>query len=141
MERRFQFGQPAVRHPSTDRSRSAMKPAADDLENRRRAWEALSDLYLDTDTSLSRPWRAEILASLPYSLEELEQILVEEVHPACRSNLLSVAGEWVGFDMEWLEGRILRRFHPLSPLRRFALARFTIPHSTEWKAEIVRLRN
>ena len=49
-----------------------MKSAVEDLENRRRAWEALSDLYLDTDTSLSRQWRAAILAASPYSLEELE---------------------------------------------------------------------
>jgi len=65
-----------------------MKPAADDLENRRRAWEALSDLYLDTDTSLSRPWRAEILASLPYSLEELEQILTAAERERTRFQLM-----------------------------------------------------
>ena len=124
-------------------SRTTMKSAVEDLENRRRAWEALSDLYLDTDTSLSRQWRAAILAASPYSLEELEQILVEEIHPACRSNLLCVAGEWAGFDMEWLEQRILRRVRSRSPLRRFTLARLTVPRSTEWqrtKEEVVRLR-
>src|SRR5262245_29072371 len=86
-----------------------MKPAAEDLENRRRAWEALSDLYLDTDTSRSRSWRAQTLAASPYSLEELDQILIDEIDPACRTNSLSTAGEWAGFDMEWLENRILQQ--------------------------------
>jgi hypothetical protein len=120
-----------------------MKPAAEDLDNRRRVWEALSDLYLDTDTSLSRQWRANILAACPYSLQELERILIEEVHPVCRSNLLCLAGEWAGFDQQWLEARILRRSRSRSPFRRFALARITVPRSTEWwrtKEEIVRLR-
>ncbi len=120
-----------------------MKPATEDLENRRRAWEALSDLYLDTDTSLSRQWRAQILAASPYSLDELEHILIEEIHPACRANLLCVAGEWAGFDMEWLEARILRRSRSRWPFHRFSLARLAVPRSVEWqqtKDEIVRLR-
>jgi hypothetical protein len=120
-----------------------VKPAAEDLDNRRRVWEALSALYLDTDTSLSRQWRADILAASPYSLQELEDILVEEVHPVCRLNLLCVAGEWAGFDLAWLEARILRRARSWSPFRRFALARVIGPRSLEWrrtKEEIVRLR-
>jgi hypothetical protein len=122
-----------------------MKPVVEDLEDRRRAWEGLSDLYLDTDTSLSREWRAQILATSPYSFDELERILIEEVHPACRANLRRVAGAWAGFDMKWLEARILRLLRSRSPFRRFslALARFTVPRSTEWqrtKDEIARLR-
>ena len=47
-----------------------MKPAADDLNHRRIAWEALSDLYLETDTSLLRDWRVERLLETPYTTEE-----------------------------------------------------------------------
>jgi hypothetical protein len=39
----------------------------------------------------------------------LRAILTAEVHPACAANLLSPAGEWAGFDTDWLEQRILAR--------------------------------
>jgi hypothetical protein len=70
-------------------------------------WEALSTLFLDTDVSLLRHYRAEILTASPYSLPEIEEILADEVFPVCHWNLLSIAGEWAGFDPEWLEKRIL----------------------------------
>ncbi|MGH9959894.1 MAG: DUF7079 family protein [Pyrinomonadaceae bacterium] len=35
-----------------------------------------------------------IIAASPYSLEEIESILVDEVYPICKYNLLNVAGEW-----------------------------------------------
>jgi hypothetical protein len=35
--------------------------------------------------------------------------LLAEVHPACVANLHSPAGEWAGFDADWLEQRILGR--------------------------------
>ena len=112
-----------------------LKPASEDIENRRPVWQALSDLFLDTDTSLSREWRARELSRSPYSIEELEEILVTEVYPACRSNLLSIAGEWAGFDMEWLEGKIQRRASsPLKALHCFNLGRLTVPASFEWRA-------
>jgi len=112
-----------------------MKHALDDLDHRRPVWEALSDLFLDTDTSLSRSWRIGILAASPYSIEELQQILIDEVYPVCRSNLWQIAGEWAGFDLQWLECRILRRLR--SPLRRIfhtlSLGRLTVPLSSEWR--------
>ncbi|WP_456299285.1 DUF7079 family protein [Methylocaldum marinum] len=76
-----------------------MPPAEDDLDHRRPVWDALSSLFLDTDTSLSREWRVKLLASSPYSVEQLEHILVDEVYPICRWNLFSIAGEWAGFDV------------------------------------------
>lgn len=112
-----------------------MKPAAEDLEHRRPVWEALSSLFLDTDTSLLRSWRVGILAASPYSIEELQEILVDEVYPVCRSNLFSIAGEWAGFDPEWLENRILRRLRsPFHRWRRFSLGRITVHLSLEWSA-------
>ena len=111
-----------------------MKPAQEELEHRPPVWEALSGLFLDTDTSLARTWRVGILASSPYSIDELQEILVDEVYPVCRSNLFSVAGEWAGFDPEWLQGRILRRLRsPLHRCRWCSLGRLTVRLSSEWR--------
>lgn len=113
----------------------AQQPPKDDLQRRRPVWEALSTLFLDTDTSLDRQRRAQVLAASEYSLGELEEILLTEVYPACAINLRSPAGEWAGFDSEWLEERILSR--PPSRIHRFTPGRLLF--SREWrrtKAEI-----
>jgi hypothetical protein len=120
-----------------------MKTAADDVENRRPVWEALSDMFLDTDVSLFREARINRLAASPYSISELELILVKEVYPVCVGNLLCIAGEWAGFDEKWLEEQILRRSHSRKLFRVFNLGRLTVLHSSEWratKAGIVALR-
>jgi len=112
-----------------------MKPAIDDLPNRRPVWEALSDLFLDTDVSLARNWRIEKLAASPYSVKDLERILIHEVHPICVINLFSVAGEWAGFDQIWLENRILHHLASRTRTFRFLnLAHLTVPFSSEWRA-------
>jgi hypothetical protein len=111
-----------------------MTKAADDVDNRRPVWEALSDLFLDTDVSLARNWRIKKLAESPYSLAELEVILVDEVYPACIGNLLCVAGGWSGFDQCWLEQRILRHSHARWTIRLFNLGRLTVPFWSEWRA-------
>ncbi|WP_350283753.1 hypothetical protein [Nitrosomonas sp.] len=112
----------------------SIKPAAEDLAARQPVWEALSDMFLDMDTSLSRQWRADQLARSPYSIEQLEFILVNEVYPICKYNLLSMAGEWAGFDPEWLKEKILchlgsrfRFWHTLN------LGCFTVHASVEWR--------
>jgi hypothetical protein len=101
------------------------------LTHRRPVWEALSTMFLDTDVSTSRDWRANALAASPYSVAELEQILIHEVYPVCQPNLRSVAGEWSGFDSEWLHQAIVSR--PAHGMRAwFNLGRFTIPRDDEW---------
>jgi hypothetical protein len=85
-------------------------PAADDLANRDPVWAALSEMFLDTELDTDDIRRVgAVLATSPYELSELEIILLDEVYPACRSNLFLVAGEWAGFDQDWLRERILRR--------------------------------
>jgi hypothetical protein len=86
-----------------------LKPAAQDLIQRRPVWLALSDLFLDTDVSLSREWRIRTLADSTYTIDEIEAILIDEVYPVCYVNMLSVAGEWAGFNEKWLEERILQQ--------------------------------
>ena len=51
-----------------------LKSISEDAASRRPVWLALSDMFLDTDTSLSRDWRVKELARSPYSLAELEEI-------------------------------------------------------------------
>ncbi len=69
-------------------------------------WNALSELYLDTDVTLSYDHIVRTLAASPYSLDELHEMLMYDVHPALYPNLMSVAGEWAGFDDAWLLERI-----------------------------------
>ena len=90
-----------------------MRPPAEDLDRRRKAWLALSDLFLDTELGeLERDGLARVLAALGYTPEELRAILRDEVYPVCAPNLLAVTGNWSGFDLDWLEPRILRRRPP-----------------------------
>ena len=109
-----------------------MKPEDIDIEARRPVWEALSTLFLDTDVTLLRDYRVGKLAESPYTLDELEEILREEVFPVCSWNLFSVAGVWSGFDQEFLEKAIMKRMR-----RRFkmslGLGRSFITRSEEWK--------
>jgi hypothetical protein len=119
-----------------------LKSVAQDILARRPVWQALSDLFLDTDTSLTRDWRIRELAESPYSVEELEEILVTEVYPVCRWNLLSVAGEWSGFDPEWLEDKITRRVNSrFRVLHTFNLGWITVHASVEWRATKIGVRS
>lgn len=79
-----------------------------DLEGRRQIWLALSDLFLDSDVTTSYDYIARICAASEYSADELYFILKKEVAPACAANLLCVAGEWAGFNEQWLEQRIVK---------------------------------
>jgi hypothetical protein len=86
-----------------------MRAASFELERRRPVWEALSELYLDVELQSEDHQRiARVLSASGYSEFELEQILRREVGPLLFVNLLSVAGEWTGFDLGWLEASILR---------------------------------
>ncbi len=103
------------------------------LSHRRPVWDALSTLFLDTDVSTSRGWRASELAASPYSLPQLEQILIHEVYPVCQPNLRSMAGEWSGFDSEWLHDAILML--RTSGIRAwFNLGKLRMPRDDEWVA-------
>ena len=126
-----------------------MTPAHADLARRRPVWLALSDLFLDTDVQLFRGLNTRLLAASPYSVDELDTILREEVYPACSFNLSLVAGEWAGFDEIWLERRILRGGPPPRTwwrrLARYLTLGWSIPvrlptEWSDWRAEVARLR-
>jgi hypothetical protein len=80
--------------------------AVDELDPRIPVWNALSQLYLDTDVALAYDGIVWTLATSPYSLDTLHEMLMYDVHPALYPNLMSVAGEWAGFDDAWLHARI-----------------------------------
>lgn len=81
-----------------------------EVDRRRPVWVALSDLYLDTELERSDHDRiADAIIASGYSVEEVEQILRREVGPIVGANLLSIAGEWEGFDEDWLVEAILQR--------------------------------
>jgi hypothetical protein len=108
-------------------------PMSQDVEHRQPVWDALATMFLDTDVTTSREWRAGALAASPYSLSQLEQILIHEVYPVCQPNLRSMAGEWAGFDSKWLRDAILAR--PASRVRAwFNFGKFTMPRDDEWVA-------
>lgn len=88
--------------------------------DRRTAWLALSDLYLDTEVEAFHDAIAATLAGLPYTDAELEAILLQDVHPVLRWNLLGVAGAWAGFDEAHLYAAIERALRRPAWMRRLS---------------------
>lgn len=88
---------------------STMKLSEREVKLRKPVWIALAELYLDTDSSLSYEYVVKVCAASKYTTDELEAILRNEVAPAVSGNLLSVAGEWSGFDENWLVKEIRKR--------------------------------
>jgi len=86
-----------------------MKPIAlsdQELRERLPVWEALSEFWLDTElTATQLEGIAHAIASSPYFVSEVRLIHDYEVAPALYPNLLSVAGEWAGFDTDLLQAR------------------------------------
>ncbi len=76
------------------------------------------ELFLDTEFDDSDYHRiAGILVSSPYSIQDIEDILRFEVYPVLICNLRSVAGEWSGFDREWLQKKIEPRINRRPKIR------------------------
>ncbi len=96
---------PAAHTPAVQRT--PLTP--EELERRRPVWSALSDLFLDTEVRPAHPWRARVCARSGLDLPALRAIFDDELHPLLYSNLLSIAGEWGGFDEAWLESAIVSR--------------------------------
>ena len=66
----------------------------EELLRRRPVWEAMSDLFLDTENRWSVPYVARRCAESGYDDETLERIFWAEVFPEAIENLLQVAGDW-----------------------------------------------
>lgn len=79
-----------------------------DIPERKPIWTALSSLYLDTELQ----WYefrhiAKVIKESPYSLAEVKMMNSYEVFPILWTNMISVAGEWSGFDDEWVAQKII----------------------------------
>ncbi len=84
-----------------------MTSAAPRAEERAPVWNALSELFLDTELQGDDHERiARILAASPYSEKKLEEILLFEVTPVLKANLMCAAGEWTGFDEAWMREKM-----------------------------------
>jgi hypothetical protein len=87
-----------------------MEPPERDQADRRPIWDALQDVWMDTELAFVLPGMAEVCAASKYSIEELEQIYWNEVRPAVKFNLWDLpAPEWAGFELEGLTRLILAK--------------------------------
>ena len=80
------------------------------LARREPVWLVLSEFYLDTELQPAdfRRIRA-VFDQSGYSEREIRQIDYEEVGPVLVGNLLSMVGEWAGFDEAALLAAVSKR--------------------------------
>jgi len=76
------------------------------LDLRSEIWLDFAEHFLDTETRQLIPASAARCVQAGLSVEEASAIWRFEVAPAVWGNLYSVAGEWAGWDRDWLIARI-----------------------------------
>jgi hypothetical protein len=84
--------------------------SAVDIERRLPVWLAMSELFLDTEldpVDFARIRTA--LGASDYDSADLSGIFLQEVVPVLGHNLLSVVGEWAGWDADDLRRLLLPR--------------------------------
>lgn len=78
----------------------------EEIRIRRPIWSLLSELWLDAELGdRQRELFALELSGSTFSVAELRDIHDREVAPVVSRNLDSIAGEWAGFDPDWLAER------------------------------------
>lgn len=89
-----------------------MKDVNNELITKRKdVWEAISNFYLDTEIDESDyDYLANTFEQSDYTIEELQDIDLYEVFPTLYINLLSIAGEWAGFDQTWLNQKCYKNY-------------------------------
>ncbi|MET4108272.1 hypothetical protein [Hymenobacter sp. UYP22] len=94
-----------------------------DAERRKPVWVALADLYLDTELQEQDFQHiAVVCAESGFSWAEILLINYNEVAPALWFNVQELAGEWAGWNEEWLVARIQQCYRP-APRKWFGSAR------------------
>jgi hypothetical protein len=79
-------------------------------------WEALSDLFRDTEvTDLDIRHIARVIRASGVPVPEVEAILWNEVFPVLHPNLRSVTGVWTGWSREWLRAHLQPSAGPPRP--------------------------
>jgi hypothetical protein len=116
-----------------------------EIEERLPVWEVLSEFFLDTELRSDDYERiARALAATAYSEAEIEGILIGEVYPVCKWNLLTVAGEWAGFDAGWLKEKIAPYYGKRPRLRFLFLPMHHWMYARHWtkvKARMLEIRS
>ncbi len=79
----------------------------DELATRQPLWEAMSDLFLDTEVRWSVPHVAFACVASGLDDETLERIFWAEVFPEAIGNLTQVAGEWAMLKLD--EAALIKR--------------------------------
>jgi hypothetical protein len=85
---------------------SGMIPRSMDLTDQHELWEAMADLFLDTETRYRIPEIAGRCVRNGLTRQKARNIWRYEVTPAVWHNLIDVAGEWAGWPTDWLIARI-----------------------------------
>jgi hypothetical protein len=81
-----------------------------EIERQKPVWAAISESWLDTELTQDNLQRiAEVMKRSSYSVPQLRDIYLFEVAPVVFPNLVAVAGEWDGFDEEWLFTEVAKR--------------------------------
>ena len=75
-------------------------------------WTAMAEHFLDTETRQRLPSTAWVCVEAGLTSEAAHTIWCREIIPVVGSNLLSVAGEWAGWDDAWLISEVRRRQQP-----------------------------
>ncbi|WP_458627079.1 DUF7079 family protein [Winogradskyella sp. PC D3.3] len=74
-----------------------------ELEKRIPIWHSISEFYLDTELQdYNYKSIANTFLNSNLHISELKEIDLYEVFPVLKGNLISVAGQWNGFDEKWL---------------------------------------
>lgn len=118
-----------------------------EIEARTPVWEALAELWLDTRLDpKDLDDIARRLSATTLTIEQLRHIYRAEVAPALGVNARSVAGEWSGWNREWLVARIVANLRD-RPRRTRWLAAFpptrwamTWASEAHWRAVVERVR-
>ena len=80
----------------------------EELARRTPVWVALSEFYLDTELQpTDYAHLRSIFSRSGYTPQQIRTINAEEVATVLLPNLLTVAGEWAGFNEQWLVAAVL----------------------------------
>jgi len=104
-----------------------MLPPEQDVEDRAPIWDSFQWIYQDTDPKIYYKEMIEACVPSKYSILDLEQILLNEVLPALKFNMFDLAGDWQGYELQWLVNRILQK-HRFGKRKPLLLRRYTQYH-------------
>ncbi len=104
------------------------------MPSRRRidVWQAMSELFLDTEVRPSIPYIAAGCVRSGYNDPMLEHIFRYEVSPVLWWNMLATTGEWQLFSEEWLLERLREVPFPATVLQRFRGHFRYVPKADWW---------